>query len=118
MIALELERVERPNGIMVLRVRGRLDAVSAPQFLEECNEIQASGKHLIVNLSQVPFIASAGVGAIMAVADAYHEEGLADVRLAALSKAVSMVVDLLSLHEFLRIDDTEDLACSNLRKAA
>jgi len=116
--AFELERVERPDGIILLRVRGRLDAVSAPRFMEECNSIQSTGKHLVINLSHVPFIASAGVGAIMAVADSYHEAGVSSVRLASLSKAVSMVVDLLSLHEFLQVDASEDESCTSLKKAA
>ncbi|HTM58396.1 MAG TPA: STAS domain-containing protein [Candidatus Udaeobacter sp.] len=113
---VKFSRVERP-GTIVLRVYGPLDASTSPRFLDECGDIQSLGKNLVINLAEVPFIASSGIGAIMAVADAYHEGQLNSVRLAAVSPAVSMVVDLLSLHEFLEIDDNEDDACSKLKAA-
>jgi len=53
-----------PNGYAVLRPEGELDAYSVAQFREAFSSISDEPR-LIVDLSQVQFIDSAGLGALI-----------------------------------------------------
>lgn len=99
-----------------LRVAGRLDSSSASALARRCAEVQGEGKHLVLNLEQVSFIASSGIGALLAVAEQFRESGR-ELRLVALSPAVDSVIRLLNLDQFLRIEDSEDTALSTLKAA-
>jgi anti-anti-sigma factor len=100
----------------VLRVRGRLDARSAPILIARCAEVRAQSRHLVLNLAGVPFIASSGVGALLALVEEYRQSP-GRVRLAEVSPAVDSVIRLLNLNQFLSIDATEADATSALEAA-
>jgi anti-sigma B factor antagonist len=105
--------------VVLLRVSGRLDTLSASQLLHRCAAVRNAGQDLVLNLSAVSFIASSGIGALLALAEEFREAE-ASVRLAALSPAVESVIKLLNLDQFLIIDASEDdaLAASETRDAA
>lgn len=53
----------------VLRVKGRMDAVSAPSFEERITQmIQEGGQNFIVDFSELEYISSAGLRSILASA--------------------------------------------------
>ena len=106
------EQEARP-GAVVLRVTGQLDARSTPRLIEHCTRVRRLGKGLILNLSQVDFIASSGIGGLLSLAEDFKEAGLA-LRFAALSSAVESVIQLLNLDQFLAIDATEGEAFAAL----
>lgn len=91
----------------LLRVSGRLDTKNATVLLGRCQEVRSSGRDLVLNLAGVTFIASSGVGALLAMVEQFRESS-ARVRLAELSPAVDSVIRLLNLDQFLTIDDKED----------
>ena len=97
-----------PSAV-VLRVSGRLDSASAPQLAQRCAEVNASGRNLVLNLEQVSFIASSGVGALLAIAEQFNATHRA-LRLVALSPAVDAVIRLLNLDQFLSIHAGEQQA--------
>jgi anti-anti-sigma factor len=90
----------------VLRMSGRLDSSSAPALAQRCSRVNAEGLDLVLNLEGVSFIASSGVGALLAIAEQFRESGLS-MRLASLSPAVDSVIRLLNLDQFLPIHATE-----------
>ncbi len=100
----------------VLRVVGRLDSSSAPQLVQQCSVVRGAEHDLVLNLEGVTFIASSGVGAILAVAEQFREAGKG-MRLVALSPPVDSVIRLLNLDQFLPIDATENEALSSLKAA-
>ncbi len=106
---------EHPDTV-VLRVNGRLDSGSAPLLAQRCAEVNAAGKHLVLNLEQVSFIASSGVGALLAVAEQFNGSHRT-LGLVALSPAVDAVIRLLNLDQFLSIHATEAQALDG-RQAA
>jgi anti-anti-sigma factor len=107
--------VDRSHGrAVVLRVRGRIDGRTAPDLMQRGLAEQAPDHILILNLSGVDFVSSAGVGAIMVLSDTASRQGGA-VRLAPASDAVLSVLRLLNLDRYLTIDDSETTA---LRAAA
>ena len=53
------------DGVVVLAVRGDLDAVTAPELTEEISaKLAGNPTALIVDLSEVDFLASAGMAAL------------------------------------------------------
>ena len=112
----EIESVPASAETTVLRVRGRLDARGAPVLTARCAEVRDSGQHLVLNLSRVTFVASSGIGALLAVVEEFSSSRSA-VRLAAVSPAMHSVITLLNLDQFLCIDATEDESTAALRAA-
>lgn len=98
-------REEMSGGrTVVLFVRGHLDARSTPLLLERCQNVREDGRDLSLNLAEVAFIASNGIGGLLALTQEFRDAGL-DVRFTALSPAVRSVIELLNLDQFLTIDD-------------
>ena len=114
---LEVVRGEPHGKTVLLRARGRLDAKTAPTLLEHTRKFVGMGRNLVLNLSEVTFLGSSGVGVLLAIAQAF-QDGDGAVRLVAPSAAVVSVVKLLNLDTFLKIDPTEDAALAALTRAA
>ncbi len=54
---------EKIDNILVVRVKGRMDAVTAPEFERECGQWIDQGEgSLIVDLNQLDYISSAAFG--------------------------------------------------------
>ena len=95
------------EGVHVLRIQGRLDAKNAQTFVARCRALREQGtRQLIVNLSGVGFVASSGIGILLALTEEYQDQG-GTVQLVALSEAVRSVLDLLNLTQFLHIFPNE-----------
>lgn len=107
--SFEIESIESSDLAMVLRIRGQMNAKSTPALLEKCRGYQSERKHVVLNLSGVTFIASSGVGALLALVEDFRESGLR-LRIAEMSPVVESVIQLLNLHDFLGIDPTEAAA--------
>lgn len=102
-----LEEVAAPDGAVLLRLTGRLDAKNAQALVARCTDLHANGvTRVVINLSGVTFVASSGIGSLLALTERFQDAG-GGVRLVEVSDAVRSVVDLLNLGEFLRIDATE-----------
>jgi len=101
------------EGAAVLRVVGHLNAKSTTQLLEHCRVVRSSKRSVILNLSEVEFIASSGIGALLALTEEFREDGLM-VRYADLSSAVDSVLRLLNLQEFLGIDESVEDAIRSI----
>lgn len=60
---------EKQDDAMVLRLTGRLDATTAPQFEQECEKRILTGEtHLVVDFTEVSYISSAGLRSILTTA--------------------------------------------------
>ena len=62
---LEISKPEDRGGTVLLRVKGRLDVKTSPILLQRVAEIQANGQNLVLNLSEVSFMGSSGIGALL-----------------------------------------------------
>lgn len=94
------------GSTVVLRASGRLDARGVPILLERAAAVQASRRNLVVNLGEITFIGSSGVGSLLMLVERFQEHG-GLVRYAALPPKISDVIKLLNLDKFLSIDATE-----------
>jgi anti-anti-sigma factor len=112
---LLMTEVAFPPQTAVLRVSGTMNARTTPDLLRKCRDVKDRHMSLVLNLSEVVFIASSGIGALLALVEEFHESGLS-IRFAALSTAVDSVVKLLNLDGFLSIDRDEVVAVEALAR--
>ena len=97
------------GGTALLRARGRLDARSAPVLLQAASEARQKRLNLVLNLSEVTFMASSGLGSLLSLAEEFRQSEH-QVRIAGPSTAVLSVIQLLNLDQFLKIDASEEEA--------
>ena len=98
---------------VVVKAAGRLDAKTAPRLLEHCLAAYAPGGHLVLNLADVTFLSSSGVGMLLVLAERTKSEG-GSLRIAAPSAAVKGPLELLNLNRFLTLDESEGDALAAL----
>ena len=108
---MQIELVEQQEGVTVVAPRGRLDMASAPEFRESVKRLVESGSiHLVVDLHEVSFVDSSGLGAIVGGLKAARNVG-GELRIARANQQVLLVLDLTSLNRVLTPYETvEDAA--------
>ena len=95
------------QGIPVVAIAGRLDAVTAPE-LETVLE-GAAGGHLVLNLGELEYISSAGLRVILSAAKRQRGSS-GDLHMAALQENVSKVFEISGFDTIFNIYDSEDAA--------
>ena len=100
----------RDTDVTVFRLKGYLDAHTAPRFEEAIQEtVEAGGLHLIVDCEHLEYISSAGLGVLI---DAYRmvqprEGGL---RVSSMSAAIAEIFDILGFSKVIAVFPTLDEA--------
>lgn len=99
---LDVDIAERAEG-RVVTPKGRLTMVSAREFRETVTEEigRSAGSVVVIDLSETEFIDSSGLGALVACLKTARQAG-GDLRLAAPSEQVTMVLGLTNLDRVLR----------------
>ncbi len=94
--------------VSVVRVVGRVDSLTAPQFEEKLNEFITAGKiHLVVEMDGTDYLSSAGARALISTQKTLKPRG-GQLALAKPSKRVRDVLQLAGLEPLFQIfDDTE-----------
>jgi anti-sigma B factor antagonist len=101
-----LSELQRRDALVVLRLSGRLDGRAAQLVQRRCDEIRQQGhQNLALELSQVTFLASSGLGVFLAETEEFKEVG-GSLHLVAISSVVFSVVNLLNVGRFLSIIPT------------
>jgi anti-anti-sigma factor len=98
-----------PAHAVVVRVHGRIDGRTAPQLLEQATAARQPGRTLVLNLANVTFVSSAGVGVLMVLSETLARDR-STLRIAPASEAVLAVLSLLNLDQHLAIDASEQAA--------
>jgi anti-sigma B factor antagonist len=90
------------DGIVAIAGDGRLNMVSAPSLRAVAEgEIVAGYTRVVVDLSNVEFIDSSGLGALVGCLKAARQAG-GDLRIAGPNKQVTMVLQLSNLDRVLK----------------
>lgn len=98
---MELREVLREDGVTVVWPTGRLSMVGAPMLREMLSSLVAAGRtRIVVDLSEVAFLDSSGLGALVAGLKTARQAG-GDLRIAAPSEQVLLVLRLTSLDRVL-----------------
>ena len=103
----------RIEDMDVLVLNGRLDAASAKDLKNRVNHlVQENRVKLIVEMENVDFIDSSGLGSLVSSLRVVNERG-GDVKVAGLQKQVRSIFELTRLHRIFGIfDDVEAAAKS------
>ena len=103
------------DEVIVFNPGEKLDNSNAHQMVEAITEAQSSGyKFIIVDMSELEFLASAGVGSILGTVETSREGG-GDIILCNIQETVHHVLDVLDLIDYFTIkkDASEAIAhCS------
>ena len=91
------------TAVVVLRVRGYLDAHTSPRFEEVLGQVAAEGcAEIVVDCSQLDYISSAGLGLLIdAHRSARARQG--QVRVASMSVAIAQIFDILGFSKVIPV---------------
>ena len=109
-----LELATLPSGsTTVVTVTGTVDAVTAPRLAEALQTEVGAGRHqLVADLSELTYISSAGLRAVLGTLKTARAAG-GDLRLAAPQAGVRQVFVLAGFDSIVRIfDEVDDGATS------
>lgn len=98
-----LKKTELENGLIVLKLAApRLTAQNAPAFREKTSQIVAEGQtRIILDLSQVEFVDSTGLGAIVGLFKQIGNRG--DLAICGLNGPVLQMFKLTRMDRVFRI---------------
>jgi anti-sigma B factor antagonist len=89
-------------GVVSIAGAGRLNMVSAPTLREVVNTAIGEGyARVVVDLSEIEFIDSSGLGALVGCLKSARQAG-GDLKIAAPNKQVTMVLQLSNLDRVLK----------------
>ena len=93
---------QRPGGVVVIRPVGRLDLLSAGEIKQRLTEAVTDGqRRLVVDLADVTFIDSSGLGALIGGLKAARLAG-GDLRIAHAGEQARLILELTTLDRVLR----------------
>lgn len=98
--------VREEGGIVFLKIKGHLDALSAPEA-DRAVEEALSGEHsrLLFDLAEMDYISSTGLRVILSAVKGMKQKG-GEVALCAMNKYVKEVFDVSGLSPLFQIMDT------------
>jgi anti-sigma B factor antagonist len=111
-----MEMILAPHGpgVAVAHLEGRLDLLSAQALKTRLSEAVTAGNHrLVVDLGDVPFIDSSGLGALISGLKAARQAG-GDLRVARPGDQPRVVLRLTTLDRVLRPYPTVEEALAGL----
>ncbi len=104
---MQINRKEQ-DGIVTLSVSGRLDAVSSVDAEKEFNEVLDAGHDmLLIDLSGLDYISSAGLRVLLVVAKRIQQKG-GRVTLAGMVAGVKEVFEISGFSSIFKIFDSID----------
>ena len=96
------------GDVTLVRIEGRLDAAAAPDFQAELMGVIAAGRtRLAVDLSEVLFVDSTGIGALVSGLKAARRAG-GELRLVAPGPQAMKLLKLTTLDRVFRTSETLD----------
>lgn len=113
-VSLRGTREVRDN-CQLFRLTGLLDAFSEPTFRKVLgSKIDEGPKHIILDLSQIDFVDSSGLGALVQLAK--QAKGIEGTLQIVTNARVTQTVKLVRLETFLALQPSVDAALENVKK--
>lgn len=101
------------NDTIIVSLSGRLDASSAPEAEQHLNKVIDNSKKLIINLSELEYISSAGLRVLLVAAKKLrHTNG--NLALCSLQDGVKEVFDISGFSSIFNIYTTEQEAQASM----
>jgi len=107
---MEIIKSGKENNALVVKVNGRMDAVTAPEFEKTVGLwIDAGEKCFVVDLSSLEYISSAGLRSILVIAKKLNAIN-GKILLAAIEESVNEVFEISGFNSIIPIHDTVQAA--------
>lgn len=98
----------------LVTAKGRVDSATAPKLTESLNSLLDNGHYKIVlDLSQVEYMSSAGIRAMLAALKVCKKFNRGDLYLACVPKLIHEALDLTGMTTLFRIYDDVTTAVGN-----
>ncbi|NPA25061.1 MAG: STAS domain-containing protein [Deltaproteobacteria bacterium] len=105
---MDIVELKKDGESLTLALKGRLDAISADDFSRKVAEATAEGaRHLLVEMSDLDYISSAGLRVILTAAKQLKKLG-GELKLAALQENVATVFKISGFDKIIPILPTCD----------
>ena len=109
---LSLE-TDNTHAVSVIKVKGRVDSDSAPELDAALTKLlQENRNKIVLNLQAVDFMSSAGLRAVVKAYQAAKRSG-GDVRLAAVSNPVEVILRTIGMMQMLQMYPTDQEAMAS-----
>jgi anti-anti-sigma factor len=106
---------ERKDGLLVLGLEGRLDAISSKMFEEKVlGMIDGGDTRFVIDLSRLDYVSSAGLRVFLVASKRLVPAG-GKVVLCSLQEPVKQVFDIVGFYSVFSIHDSRDEALNTLR---
>ena len=114
-----MEITQRVEGdITVFLPDGRIDTLAADEIDQTLQAAVTGGSHkIVVDMSKVEYISSAGLRSLAAVLVRSRAEG-GDMKIAALNKRVSRVFSIIGFDLLMSVHDTPEAAIADFSSSA
>ncbi len=109
-----MEITQRVEGdVTVFLPEGRMDTLGADEMDQALQAAVAGGSHkIVVDMSKVDYISSAGLRSLAAVLVRCRDEG-GDMKLAALNERVTRVFNIIGFDLLMSLHGTSDAAIAD-----
>ncbi|MCP4399335.1 MAG: STAS domain-containing protein [bacterium] len=109
-IDIQIEALDSHPDIVMIRIKGPLDTVAAYAFQEKMEELIASGVYkFIINLEQLDYISSAGIGVFPGVSQTLkNHQG--DIVFTHVSAKTIKLFEMIGLTSLFTIRETTEKA--------
>ena len=102
------------GAVAVVKISGRMDAESAPQFDQACQAALAGGAtHLVVDVAELQYVSSMGLRSFLSVAKTLQKAG-GKMPLCGMKGMVKEVFDLTHLTALFPMFDSVEAAIASL----
>jgi len=103
-----IKKVSQRDGVTVVEIEGRFDAVSAPQIKSELHSLIDDGSiRLVLDLARMDFIDSAGLGVLVSCLRRAAAEG-GDLRLAEVPPFCRSIFELTRLTRVFDVTESTE----------
>lgn len=110
MLSIETDNTQ---SVSVMKVKGRVDSDTAPEFDEALTKLlQDNKKKIVLNLQAVEYMSSAGLRAMVKAYQTAKKSG-GDVRLASVSSPVEVVLRTVGMMQMLQMYPTDQEAMAS-----
>jgi len=107
---MEIIKSGKENNALIVKIIGRMDAVTAPEFEKALGAwIDESEKYFVVDLSSLEYISSAGLRSILIIAKKLKSLN-GKIILAAMGESVNEVFEISGFNSIIPIHDTVQAA--------
>jgi anti-sigma B factor antagonist len=105
------------DAVPVVGVSGEVDVYAAPELRERLTDLVQNGRSVVVDLTQVGFLDSTGLGALVAARTSAAEHG-ASLPLVCTHQRILKLFTITGLDGVFKIYDTVDDAVAGLQDGA